>query len=161
VAAQDLRPEQLAHVSQYSDVELRAAVAPARLHLWIIVLVSFSRLVALVGIAILLGRRALPTTAGGGVVARLRAWGFWGLVGGLAIGLGPLFLSLSPMGRLFSFPTDTRVLLMSLTLAGAVGSIILGAIALRRPISAVVNSGTAPRAWRRRARLCLIAATLI
>jgi hypothetical protein len=160
-AARDLRPQQLDHVAQYTNTQLQAAVEPARLHLWGIVLVSFAVIVALVGMAILVGRRALHQTEGADALARLGTWALWCLVGGVGMGVGLLVIALSPVGKSFSLPTDMSVLLLSLILAGAVGSVILAALALGRPVWAAVNIGMAPRAWRGRVRLCLVGATLM
>ncbi len=70
------------------------------------------------------------------------------------LGLGPLLLSLT--GRLFSIFQDKGILLVSIAMAGAVGSFILSGIAVRRS-----RARPEPVATHQRAGVCLAVASLI
>ena len=157
--AQALRPYQLNNVSEYSDTELRAVVGPARLHLWIVIFASFAAIGALALLAVVLGRRSLRTTGSEAVRSRLGAWATRCLVGGLVIGLGSILLS--SVGWFFDLNTSQWVLLMSVAMASALGSVMLSVTALGHPASESARADVRSVAWRRGARIRLLAESLL
>jgi hypothetical protein len=163
MVAQSLRPARLLQSPLLSDTEVQAVLAPARQQLWLLTVIYFTALVGLAAATILVGRRALEGWVSERQLAHLGAWAGWLLVGGLALGLIPiLILLLLPGGSSF-LPAVTGPLLISLVLAGAVGSAMLASIALRQPVStpASIDTETSLRAWRGKTRFCLGMAILI
>jgi hypothetical protein len=65
--------------------------------------------------------------------------------------------------RFYFLSADTGVWLVSLILAGVIGSAILAGVSLCRPTSPLVSTDpeTTRRVWRGKTRLCLGAATII
>ena len=151
--AQRLRPSQLDDISKYSDAELQALIDPARLQMWIITIASFCVIASLAVLAFVLGRRALRVTADDGTLARLGRWAPWPLVGGLVLVVaGVLFGSLAAA---FAF------LVLAFAMAGAMCSFILSGFALCRPPAKSAQGDGQSQAWRRSARVCLVAAPLV
>jgi hypothetical protein len=171
MVASALRPAELDEVSQHSDTELHALIEPARQQLWAITLLFFAILVIFTYAAILLGRRALQRSASQRIRTKLNAGALWFLVGGLVFGLVPVVaFFLVPVVAFFalpdwfySLPPVTAAILVSIILAGTIGSAILGGVALSRPtLAQALSDTTSPqRAWRIAMRLCFGAATLI
>lgn len=151
--ARTLQPLQRDDVS-YHGVAPAPLLAEARLHMWIIASASFLMILALAATALLVGRLALRPAPSARTLARLENGAIVSLVGGLVIGLGFPYLSLA--GGIFSIFQDEGILLVSIGLAGAVGSFILSGIAVRRS-----TAGPVPVVAHRRAAICLVVASLI
>lgn len=157
--AHALRPSQLADIPRYRG-DVQSAVDAARLRMQIVLLASVLAIVALAALAIVLGRKALRSTASAQTLARLERWAVASLVGGVAIWLVPDLLS-ATVGGLFTLAANVSTVLAALMLAGAVGSVILSGIALRRTRAASQPTMARPRGWRVGARVCLVVAPLV
>lgn len=157
-AAHALRPHQLDHAGSYRDAA--PAVAEPKLLMWIIAIASFLVIVALAVMALLVGRRALRMTRASVLsLARLERGAVASLAGGLVIWLVPFFLDAAD--RYFSLPEGVSVQLASIALAGAVGSFILGGIAVRQVAAGPEQAAAHRRAWYTGARICLAVAPVI
>src|SRR5262249_30079005 len=139
MAAQSLRPARLAQTPALSEFELQAVLALPRQQLWLLTGLYVTALVGLATAATLIGLRALDGWAGERLLAALGGWAGWLLVGGLALGLVPLFISFLLQGRSSSLPALIGPLLVSSLLASAVGSAMLATVALRQPASTGVS----------------------
>lgn len=142
IIAHLLRPPQLDGGPYRGDIgSLRQA---AETRMWIILIASFLIILALVWLAIVLGRGALRIAGSGTesdkAVARLRKWGgicltvsllglgYIGLAGGFwATFKGPAFPS-----YVYTYNQWILVLLIASTVLGAMGSFILNGIAARK-----------------------------
>lgn len=151
--ARTLRPHQLDDVNYHGAVPA-PVLAEAHQRMWIIASASFLVILALAATALLLGRLALRPAPSAVALTRLENGAIVSLVGGLVLGLGPLLLSLA--GRLFSIFQDKGIVLVSIGLAGAVGSFILSGIAVRRS-----TTRPEPVVAHRRALICLVMASLL
>lgn len=157
--ARDLRPNQLDGTAAHRD-PVPGSLDEARLHMWLIVIVSFLVIVALAVMALFVGRRALRmTTASAVSLARLERGAVASLAGGLVIWLVPFFLDAAD--RYFSLPEEVSVQLASIALAGAVGSFILGGIAVRQVAAGPEQAAAHRRAWYTGASICLAVAPVI
>jgi len=163
--AQHLRPSQLDDISKYSDAELRAVIEPVRRQMWIIAIGSFCVIASLAVLAFVLGRRALRATADDGTAARLGRWALWPLFSSLGL-VAAVFLTGTPfvsslISNLFFPTTEMTTVALSLATAGALGSFILSGVALGRPRAELAQRDVQSQAWRRGARVCLVAAPLV